>query len=83
MRERIDSWVVPDTVPPSHAGVLIVVRPGLCVLGANEGRWSNAWRYVNHLQRMYSGDLMLVTEHGWCDFMSEYAGSTPALRPAG
>ena len=54
-------------VPPTHAGVLIVVRRGLCVFGVNEGLWCSAWRYVNHLRRLYSGDLVLVTEHGWLD----------------
>ena len=67
----------------THAAVLAIVRPGLCVLGANEGRWCNAWRYVNHLRRLYDGNLLLVTEHGWHDLLSDCAGSTPALRRAG
>ena len=83
MRDRIEAWPVPDVVPPTHAAVLVVVRPGLCVLGANEGRWCKAWRYVNHLRRLYDGHLLLVTEHGWRDRLSDCAGSTPALRRAG
>ncbi len=79
MRDRIQAWPIPDVVPPTHAGVLVVVRRGLCVFGANEGHWSNAWRYVNHLRRLYSGDLVLVTEHGWLDLMTQLAGHSPAL----
>lgn len=79
MYDRIQTWPVPDVVPPTHAGVLVVVRRGLCVFGANEGHWSNAWRYVNHLRRLYSGDLVLVTEHGWLDMMTQFAGHSPAL----
>jgi hypothetical protein len=82
MRERIDSWCVPDTVPPQQAGVLVVVRPGLCVFGANESQWFLAWRYVNHFQRLFSGDLILVTEHGWTDFMTSLGGSEPSLQIA-
>ena len=79
MCDRIQSWPVPDVVPPTHAGVLVVVRRGLCVFGANEAHWSNAWRYVNHFRRLYSGDLVLVTEHGWVDMMTQFAGHSPAL----
>lgn len=70
---------IPDTFPVTHAVVTTVVRRGLCVLGPNEGHWLNAWRYSNHLTRCFSGDLILVTEHGWLDFMTEYADTTPAL----
>jgi hypothetical protein len=71
---------VPDEPrPPQHTAVTVVVRPGLCVLGPNEGRWLSAWRYSNHLANAYSGSLILVTEHGWVDFMSDTAGLTPAM----
>ena len=82
MRERIGAWSVPDTVPPQQAGVLVVVRTGLCVMGANESQWFLAWRYVNHFQRLFSGDLILVTEHGWADFITNLGGAEPSLNAA-
>jgi hypothetical protein len=83
MRAVIDGWPIPDVVPPTHATVLVGVRPGLCVLGPNDAQWCLADRYLNHLQRLHTGDLILVTEHGWLDLMTEFAGHRPALLPAG
>ncbi|MDO9457254.1 hypothetical protein [Nocardioides sp.] len=57
----------------------IVVRPGLTVLGAGEYAWLNGWRYANHLRSCYSSGLMLVTGHGWMDFMTEWGGESPAM----
>jgi len=65
-----------------HALVTVVVRPGRCVFGPNELVWSKGWRYANHLQAVFDGDLVLVTEHGWLDLMSREAGFEPAMRPA-
>jgi len=59
-----------------------VVRPGPCVFGPNESHWLYAWRYSNHFTNAYSSHIILVTEHGWCDFMTHQAGLTPAARPA-
>lgn len=71
---------IPDEPrPPQHTAVTVVVRPGLCVFGPNEGLWLSAWRYSNHLANVYSGSLILVTEHGWTDFMTDTAGVTPAM----
>lgn len=64
---------------PEHAGVTIVVREGLCVLGPNEGEWYRAWRYSNHLRNAFDGGLILVTRHGWVDVLSDTAGSSPAM----
>ena len=50
-------------------------------MGPNEGQWFLAWRYVNHFQRLFSGDLILVTEHGWTDFMTKLGGAEPSLTP--
>lgn len=71
-----------------HALVTVVVRPGRCVLGPNEMVWARGWRYSNHLQAVFDGDVILVTEHGWLDWMSNEAGfepamSTPEVEPAG
>ena len=79
MYDVINGWQVPEHVPPTHSAVLVVVRRGLCVFGPYEKQWHLAWRYVNHLQRMYDGDVILVTEHGWVDFMTHAADATPAL----
>jgi hypothetical protein len=37
------------------------------------------WRYANHFMPVFEGGLLLVTEHGWCDWYSGEAGHTPAL----
>lgn len=57
----------------------VVVRPGRCILGPNEAVWLNGWRYANHMQRLVTGDLILVTEYGWVDFMTHAAGHEPAM----
>ncbi len=64
-----------------HALVTVVVRPGRCVLGPNELVWSLGWRYANHFEAAFDGDLILVTEHGWRDLMSHEAGFEPSMRP--
>jgi hypothetical protein len=66
---------------PEHAVVTIIVRPGRCVLGPNELVWSRGWRYANHFESVFDSHLILVTEHGWLDLMSEEAGFEPAMRP--
>lgn len=38
-----------------------------------------AWRYSIHLANAFDGSMILVTEHGWCDFMTEEAGHSPAM----
>jgi hypothetical protein len=82
MRERIERWPLPDAWPPTHAAVTVVVRRGLCVMGPNEGVWCKAWRYINHHRALYSGEIVLVTEHGWTDLTTRFGDTTPALRPA-
>lgn len=64
-----------------HALVTIVVRPGRCVFGPNELVWSLGWRYTNHLEAVFDGNLILVTEHGWLDLMTQEAGFEPAMLP--
>ena len=79
IRARVQALPIPDVVPPTHSLLTVLVRPGLCVFGPNESVWLNAWRYSNHLARAFGSELILVTEHGWCDFMTECAGTEPAL----
>ncbi len=64
---------------PKHMAVTVVVRPGSAVLGPNERVWFKGWRYANHLQSLYTGELILVTEHGWVDFMTDAAGHEPRM----
>ena len=65
--------------PPRHSALTVLVRGGLCLFGPNEGRWMAAWRYSNHLANAFDGSMILVTEHGWCDFMTDEAGHSPAM----
>lgn len=91
---RIDDWrsasneiydvmhelPIPDRpARPDHSVLTVVVRPGLCVFGPNEGEWMSAWRYSNHCRNCFDGSVILVTEHGWADFMTDTAGHCPAL----
>lgn len=64
---------------PDHKAVTVVVRPGFAVFGPNEGVWCRGWRYANHLQDVYTGELILVTEHGWVDFMTDACGHHPRM----
>jgi hypothetical protein len=80
MRDVIDTWPLPEELPPRHSALLVLVRPGWCVFGPNEAQWFHADLYLNHLRSVHTGDCILVTEHGWVDFMTHLAGSTPAMR---
>lgn len=80
IRDVMGRLPIPDAPrPPQHTAVTIVVRSGLCVFGSNEANWFSAWRYSNHLANAFSGSLILVTEHGWNDFMTDTAGFDPAM----
>ena len=68
-----------DRRSPEHLALTVVVRPGFAVLGPNEGVWFKGWRYANHLQSLHTGELVLVTEHGWVDFMTEACGHEPRM----
>ena len=65
--------------PPEHALVTVIARSGLAVFGAAELDWLLAWRYSNHHVRVYDAGLVLVTEHGWVDFISQRGASTPSV----
>jgi hypothetical protein len=66
--------------PPNHSIVTLVVRRGLAVIGPAEAEWMVAWHYSNHLMHAFSADLILVTEHGWADFMTGWGGYEPSLQ---
>lgn len=80
IREVMEELTVPERpTPPDHSALTVLVRRGLCVFGPNEGQWMSAWRYSNHLSNCYGGRIILVTEHGWADFMTHTAGQLPAM----
>lgn len=80
LRAVVERWALPiGRGVPTHTAVLVVVRPGLCVFGPNEAVWFRADRYANHLAGLWPMMLILVTEHGWLDFMTYDAGVEPAL----
>lgn len=70
---------IPDVHPITHGVMTVVVRPGLTVLGRIEWLWLAAWRYSNHFVRCFDTDLILVTEHGWADFISDLGDAQPAM----
>jgi len=67
------------TLPPRHAFTTVVCRSGRAIIGPAEAVWLYGWRYANHLQPVFQGDLLLVTDHGWCSFDDDSGGSTPRL----
>ena len=77
--EVVRSFGIPDTRECLHAVVTVLVRPGRCVMGPNEVVWIKGWRYANHFVRTFDSDLILVTEHGWTDFMTRFAGHEPRM----
>lgn len=62
-----------------HSVLTVVARRGFAVFGGNELRWMNAWRWSNHLMDAHSGDIALLTEHGWYDFSTDWGGKEPRL----
>lgn len=82
MRQMTEQLAVPLRMSddaPWHSFTTIVVRYGLTVFGSFEGELLDAWRYSNHCSGAFSGGLILVTEHGWCDLMTDLGGHQPSL----
>lgn len=67
--------------PPRHLLLTILVRRGLTVLDGTDAEVLEGWRYANHLMPVFDGGLLVVTEHGWYDWLTGLAGHTPALVP--
>lgn len=65
--------------PVTHKVVTVIVRSGFTVMGRVELEWSLGWRYSNHLRPAFTGGLLLVTEHGWLDEMTGWAGHLPRM----
>jgi len=79
LRRVVEGWPIGrERGVPRHTPVLVIVRPGLCVFGPNELVWFLAERYANFLANVRPVLDILVTEHGWLDFMTDEAGLTPA-----
>jgi hypothetical protein len=70
---------------PRHSIMTIVARRGFAVISASDAKWLPAWLYSNHLVDAFSGDVIVVTEHGWVDFTTGWGGHEPcvALNPMG
>jgi hypothetical protein len=72
----IPSW---NGEPPEHAVTTILARRGLAIIGPRERGWLAAWRYSNHLMHAYSGEVIVLTEHGWVEFVGDRGGFAPRL----
>ena len=79
--ETMDRLPVPDdhAADIRHTVLTVLVRPGFAVIGRHEKQWWLGWRYSNHFRRVWDSDLAVVTEHGWYELMSRWAGRTPAM----
>jgi hypothetical protein len=82
LRDIVNTMPIPKwsrDAGPRHSIMTIVARRGLAVMGAAEAAWLMAWRYSHHGANAFSGGLILVTEHGWTDFMTRLGGPEPRL----
>ena len=59
--------------------VTVIARRGFNVWTRTEMTWAMAWRYSNHLTDAFSGDTVVVTEHGWASLDTHAAGPQPSL----
>ncbi|MDN5851579.1 MAG: hypothetical protein L0K86_01815 [Actinomycetia bacterium] len=60
----------------------IVCRRGYTVMGEIDLRWSNALKYGWKPGGCLTTAQVVVTEHGWAEFMTGEAGHEPALADA-
>jgi len=65
--------------PIKHSVMTVLVRPGAAIFGPHESRWMLGWRYSHHFTSAFTGGVILVTEHGWVDFMTDWGGHQPAM----
>jgi hypothetical protein len=82
--ETMQRLPVPDFAGPGtqHSVVTVIVRPGLAEAGPYEAAWTSAWKKSNHLRPAFTGNVLLVTEHGWYDLMSHLGASFPRMQSA-
>ncbi len=69
--------------PPhvTHTFVTVVCRQGRVIDTARDWAWHWCWWYSNHNTCAYSGDIFVVTPHGWTGLFDSRAGHRPAARP--
>lgn len=80
LSDRVRAMSIPDEPrPPRHSVMTVIARHGLTVFGDNESQWLLGWRYSNHLCNTFNSDLILVTEHGWHDFSTDWGGHHPRI----
>lgn len=79
LRDVARSFALPAVHPPGHSLVTVIVRPGRCIAGPNEAVWLKGWRYARHVEPVWDSDLILVTEHGWTDLSTQWAGHQPRM----
>ncbi len=78
--DAMDRLPLPDQSHPiEHCVVTVVVRSGFTVFGRREMGWMSGWRYSNHSRPAFTGDLILVTEHGWLDGVTGWGGHEPRM----
>lgn len=70
-RERTGPWPSPVRAKL----ITVVVREGLCVWTPTEWAWAMLWRYG--IRPISAGEVVVVTEHGWCDLMTRHADHRP------
>lgn len=81
LAEQVQAMPIPAwrPAPPEHSILTIVARSGWCLIGPREAEFLQAWRYSNHLCHAFDGGLIVVTEHGWTDFITGLGGDEPRL----
>jgi hypothetical protein len=67
--------------PPRHSFVTIVARNGDLAFEPAEYGWLIGWQHANHRLPVYTGEVMLLTEQGWCaeHDHSNLTGYSPVL----
>jgi hypothetical protein len=63
-----------------HSVITVIVRPGLATAGRHEAAWKVAWSNSNHLRPAFTGNLVVVTEHGWYDELSSVGAGVPRMQ---
>jgi hypothetical protein len=82
--ETMQRLTLPDVPGPDMriSVVTVIVRLGVTTPGRHEAAWTSAWKHSSHLRAAFTGNLMVVTEHGWYDLMSERGAAFPRLQSA-
>lgn len=81
LRDTMRALPIPDFAGPDtrHSVLTVVVRPGRALLGPHEQAWLMGWRYSNHHRGAWDSELVVVTEHGWYEWRSDWAGFAPTM----